>query len=99
MLTDVHANSHPEPIAQDEGNEETSLLKSKLGSKYGTTNTSSQSSPNGNLLQRSSSITSVELNEELKNEVPTWTDFHIATSYVVLGVVAMIWGLASILLL
>ena len=26
-------------------------------------------------------------------------DFHIATSYVVLGVVAMIWGLASILLM
>ncbi|KAL9181356.1 hypothetical protein ACHAXT_010161 [Thalassiosira profunda] len=94
VLTDVHASSNSQTASQDEGHEQTSLLESKRrGSKYGT------NSPNVNLLQRSSSITSVELNEELKNEVPTWTDFHIATSYVVLGVVAMIWGLASILLM
>eukprot|EP00578_Thalassiosira_sp_NH16_P032679 CAMPEP_0181076086 /NCGR_PEP_ID=MMETSP1071-20121207/228_1 /TAXON_ID=35127 /ORGANISM="Thalassiosira sp., Strain NH16" /LENGTH=557 /DNA_ID=CAMNT_0023157237 /DNA_START=388 /DNA_END=2061 /DNA_ORIENTATION=- len=50
-------------------------------------------------IHRTNSLTSVEVEIELRNLVPTWVDFLIAIAYIVLGVVAMIFGLVSVLFL
>jgi len=52
---------------------------------------------NDNLL--ANSLTSEEFKNELQKVIPTWLDFWIAIAYVVLGVVAMTFGLVSVLFL
>jgi hypothetical protein len=42
-------------------------------------------------------LSAVEIEEEMKPNDPTWTEFYIAMFYVVIGVVAMALGLVSIL--
>lgn len=90
LLTNMGAN----------GVEQTMLLQQASGSTYGTSFVAGnllQNDPNGNLL--ANPLSSEEAEIELKNDAPTWVDFRIAIAYVVLGVVAMIFGLISILLL
>ncbi|KAL3787775.1 hypothetical protein HJC23_009826 [Cyclotella cryptica] len=45
----------------------------------------------------SNRLSAVEIEVELKREDPSWKDFYIAMFYVVVGVVAMTLGLASIM--
>lgn len=42
-------------------------------------------------------LSTVEIEEELKEDNPTWTEFYIAMMYVTIGVVAMSLGLVSVL--
>ncbi|KAL7529280.1 hypothetical protein ACHAXR_002879 [Thalassiosira sp. AJA248-18] len=86
--------------------EQTTLLKPKAGPPYGTAGNegvakliASQNNMNGSQLRRTTSLTPLEVAAEMKNEVPSWVDFYIAMAYVVLGVVAMMFGLISMLFL
>lgn len=54
--------------------------------------------PKGNMMNRTNSLTSAEVENELHIDVPTWVDFLIAISYIVLGVVAMVWGVVSVII-
>jgi len=81
--------------------EQKGLIQSNVESKYGAISENTTTPNSGELLQRTLSLSSVEVRQELKseNEVPTWTGFMIAICYITLGVVAMICGLVSIMLL
>ncbi|KAL7551784.1 hypothetical protein ACHAWF_014976 [Thalassiosira exigua] len=59
----------------------------------------SKNSLSGELLQKTNSLTPAEVESELNEEAPTWANFWIAVAFIVLGVMAMIFGLISILLL
>lgn len=48
--------------------------------------------------RRPGELTPNEAQRELRNDIPTWFDFGIAIMYVIIGVVAMAYGLASVLL-
>jgi len=87
--------SDPSMNVGTNSSEQTMLLQPAIGSTYGT------DSVDRNLLlnERGFSFSPEEAENELKTEVPTWSDFCIAIAYIVLGVVAMIFGLVSILLL
>ena len=88
--------------------EQTALLKSRPGAPYGTKLTTAgiegvnkMIAAQNNQIEdpghsRTNSLTSVEVEEELEKENPTWIDFHIAIAYIVLGVVALVFGLVSI---
>ena len=58
----------------------------------------SQNNQNTCLLERTNSLSSLDVEIELRNEDPTWTDFRIAIGYIFLGVVAMTFGLVSIVM-
>lgn len=96
---------HPPAIHElqisDPAAEQTALLQlsaSQYGSR-GTNNIEDAENQNEKLLNRANSLTPSEITMETKNEVPTWTDFHIAIAYIVLGVVAMVMGLISVLVM
>ena len=90
----IHELQISDPVA-----EQTALLQlSAL--QYGASGTSNgedADNMNENLLNRANSLTPSEITIETKNEEPTWKDFHIAIAYIVLGVVAMVMGLVSVL--
>ena len=50
------------------------------------------------MLERTNSLSSLEVEQEFRNDDPTWVDFRIAIGYIALGIVAMTFGLASILM-
>jgi sodium-coupled neutral amino acid transporter 11 len=101
----IRSTSDP-AIDGGKNSEQSSLLKPQLGSLYGTSAVAGnegvakmiaiQNDMSGNLLRSTSSLTSLEVKNELKDEVPTLIDFLIAIAYIVLGVVAMSFGLLSI---
>ncbi len=54
--------------------------------------------PFGATIERTDSISSTDFAFELQKDDPTWADFRIAIGYIVLGVISMTFGLASILI-
>ena len=102
-ITVVKPTWHPPAIHElqlsDPVVEQTSLLQlsaSHYGAR-GSMNGGDADNMNENLLNRANSLTPSEITMETKNEVPTWKDFHIAMAYIILGVVAMVMGLVSVL--
>lgn len=105
----TRSSSDPEINKDSNNTEQTALLRSSLGSPYGSNIVAgdngvakmiaSANNLSGSLFHRTNSLTSAEVELELQNEVPTWIDFIIAIAYVVLGVVAMTFGLVSVMLL
>ncbi|KAL3795824.1 hypothetical protein ACHAWO_011990 [Cyclotella atomus] len=51
----------------------------------------------GSVASLGTRLSTVELEEEMKKEDPTWTEFYVAMLYVGIGCVAMVLGLISIL--
>ena len=51
----------------------------------------------GSVTSLGTRLSTVEIEEELKNEDPEWIEFSIAMMYVIIGVVAMVLGLISVL--
>lgn len=98
----VKSNWHPpvESLTNGEISSATALLQPNLvsQSQYGTDVTSSNNL-NFTPLHRTDSLTSVEIRRELKNEDPAIWDFVIAISYIILGSLAMVLGLLSVLLM
>lgn len=70
------------------------IRPSTLGAQYGSNVTEGYSNVGGT---NSVELTPEEVEIELKNEKPTWGDFLIAMAYVILGVVALVFGLVSVL--
>mmetsp|Transcript_8801 Transcript_8801/g.17446 ORF Transcript_8801/g.17446 Transcript_8801/m.17446 type:complete len:703 (+) Transcript_8801:247-2355(+) len=52
----------------------------------------------GATIERTDSLSSTDFAMELEKDDPTWADFRIAIGYIVLGVISMTFGLASIML-
>eukprot|EP00985_Skeletonema_marinoi_P032795 scaffold39642_cov139-Skeletonema_marinoi.AAC.2 len=76
--------------------ETSSLLDPNSATIYG----SSQDNPQDKEMQpmdRIDSFTSVEVKIEMDKTVPTIMEFWVAIGYIILGLVAMIFGLGSII--
>lgn len=77
------------------GSSETSSLVESVSSSYGSPNhDGSEMQP----MSRMDSFCSVEVKEEMDRTDPIITDFVIAIGYIILGIMAMTFGLGSILL-
>jgi len=90
----VNSNGITNTCAND--TEQTSLLLQPVsGSAYG----ASTASENLLLGEVNGNLVAGEIEMEPKTDGPTWLEFRIAIAYVVLGVVAMVFGLISVLFL
>lgn len=88
-------NTGAKPQSSLIGSSETSsLVESSVSSSYGSSNQDSEMQP----MSRMDSFCSIEVKEEMDRTDPNITDFIIAIGYIILGIMAMTFGLGSILL-
>lgn len=88
-------NTGAKPQSSLIGSSETSsLVESSVSSSYGSSNQDSELQP----MSRMDSFCSIEVKEEMDRTDPNITDFIIAIGYIILGIMAMTFGLGSILL-